>query len=514
MDLKVKLLEMEAGGNLIVVMNDLDAERLGAKSSDRVTITTRDGETSAILNLSADFPKGYLGAYQEVKLRLGLREGVTVHVKPSGRPESLTFIREKILGERLTPWKIEMIVRDVVERHLSDIELAAFVTSLQINKMSMEEVEALSRSMVKSGRTINFNKYPILDKHSIGGVPGDKTTILVVPIIAAAGYTIPKSSSRAITSPAGTADRVEALCPVNLRLEEIMEVVEKVNACMVWGGALDLAPADDLFIRVEYPLSIDPLLLPSIISKKKAMGSTHVVVDIPSGGGAKIKTIDQAQQLATDFIELGGRLGMNIECALTEGGQPIGYAVGPALEAKEALEALMGSGPTDLIEKAVTLSSILLEMVGEENAREKALKILTSGKAEEKLREIIEAQGGDPEIQPEDIRIGSIWSSVESREEGRVLWMNCSSIALIAKTAGAPIDKGAGILLRKKIGDEVKRGDVLFKVFSENHQKLEDAIKLAEELELVKVGSRMGEKMLIKHVKAVSPLGPEFVLER
>ncbi|MBS7631024.1 hypothetical protein KEJ47_05535 [Candidatus Bathyarchaeota archaeon] len=216
MDLKVKLLEMEARGNLIVILNDRDAEKIGAKPSDRVTITTKNSETSAILNLSSDFPKGYLGVYREVKSRLNLQEEDNVQVELSGRPESLTFIREKILGERLTPWKIEMIIKDVVERHLSDIELAAFVTSLQINKLSMEEIEAFSKSMIKSGKTINFKKHPILDKHSIGGVPGDKTTILVVPIVAAAGYTIPKSSSRAITSPAGTADRVESLCPSTL----------------------------------------------------------------------------------------------------------------------------------------------------------------------------------------------------------------------------------------------------------------------------------------------------------
>ena len=514
MNLKVKLLEMEARGNLIVVMNEQDADKIGVKPSDRITISVNNGEASAILNLSADFPKGYLGVYREVKSKLGLREGDNVQVKPSGRPESLAFVREKILGERLTPWKIEMIIKDVVEHHLSDIELAAFVTSLQINKLSMEEIEAFSKSMIKSGKTINFRKYPILDKHSIGGVPGDKTTILVVPIVASAGYTIPKSSSRAITSPAGTADRVENLCPVNLRIEEIIEVVEKVNACMVWGGALDLAPADDLFIRAEYPLSIDPLLLPSIISKKKAMGSTHIVVDIPIGEGAKIKTIDQANQLAMDFIELGERLDMNIECAITEGKQPIGYAVGPALEAKEALEALMGNGPADLVEKAITLAAILFEMVGEENPREKAFKILKSGKAEKKLREIIEAQGGNPEIKPEDIRLGSNWSDIESREEGRVLWMNCSSIAQIAKTAGAPVDKGAGIILRKKIGDEVKRGDVLFRVFSENPQKLEAALKLVEELKPIEVGRRIGEKIMIKHIKAVTPLGSEFILER
>ena len=495
-------------------MSDRDAEELGVRSSDRVTITSNSMETVAILNIASDFPRGHMGVYREVRSRLGLEEGDLAQVEPAWRPESINFIREKMVGEKLTPWKMEMIVNDVMEHHLSDIELASFVTSLQINKMSMEEVEALSKAMVKAGRTINFNKQPILDKHSIGGVPGDKTTILVVPIVAAAGYTIPKSSSRAITSPAGTADRVEALCPVDLRMEEILEVVEKVNACMVWGGALDLAPADDLFIRVEYPLSIDPLLLPSIISKKKAMGSTHIVVDIPTGGGAKIKTTDQAQQLAMDFIELGRRMGMNIECALTEGEQPIGYAVGPALEAREALEALMNGVPLDLVDKAATLASILFDMTGGKNSKEKALKLISSGKAERKLRQIIEAQGGDPEIKPSDIHIGERSADIEAHRNGRVLWINNGAVAQIARTAGAPAEKGAGLLLRKKTGDEVSKGDALLTIHSESVQKLERALKLSKEMEPVIIGSRMGERMLIRRVRAVAPFGPEFILER
>ncbi|MFQ6053594.1 MAG: AMP phosphorylase, partial [Candidatus Bathyarchaeia archaeon] len=447
MEFKTRLLEIEAGGNLIVVIGARDAERLGVISSDRVRLDTGESEVVAILNIATEFPEGVLGVYEEVRSRLGLREGDDVEVSLAERPDSLTFIREKILGEKLTAGNIGMIVDDVVERHLSDIELAAFVTALQINGMSMEEVEALSRAMVRAGRTIDFGKGPILDKHSIGGLPGDKTTLLVIPIVAAAGYTIPKSSSRAITSPAGTADRVEVLCPVDLRIEEIIEVVGKVNACLVWGGALDLAPADDLFIRVEYPLSIDPLMLPSILSKKKAMGSSHVVIDIPTGRGAKIKTVGQAQLLARDFIELGGRLGMNVECAVTEGEQPIGLAVGPVPEAREALGAIMGKGPPDLVDKATSLAGMLLGMMGEENGKERATQLLLSGKAEEKLRQIIEAQGGDPEVKPEDLPLGDRWVDVEAERSGRILWINNRSIARIAREAGAPSDRGAGLVL-------------------------------------------------------------------
>jgi AMP phosphorylase len=497
-----------------VVLSKIEADSLGIISNDRLFVNHDGSEVSTILNIASDFPDGYIGVYKEVMEQLDLDNGDTVNVRPAARPESLGFIREKILGERLTPWKIHMIVQDVVEHHLSNIELAAFVTALEIHGTSMEEVEALSRAMIQTGKTISFGEGPILDKHSIGGVPGDKTTLLVVPIVAAAGYTIPKSSSRAITSPAGTADRMETLAPVDLKLEEISKVVDDIGACIVWGGAIDLAPADDLFIRVEYPLSIDPLLLPSIISKKKAMGSTHVIVDIPTGIGAKIATVNQAEQLAMNFIELGDRLDMGIECVISEGGQPIGRAVGPALEAREALEALMGKGPHDLMDKATDLAGALFEMVGESDGKDIAKKILSSGKALEKMREIIGAQGGDPDIAPEGLEISNNWLDIDAELDGRVLWVNNRAIARIAREAGTPRDKGARILLHAKTGDQVSKGDPLLRIYGDSEQKLANAEKLCRAEEPLLVGSKMGENMLLKKVKGVTPLGGEFELVR
>ena len=506
---------MKAGGKYIVVMDDDDAKRLGVLSNDRLKLKSKSAEIIAILNTAEDFPAGILGVYTEIVSRLELSEGATLEVTPAERPESLSFIREKIFGEKLTPHKIELIVKDVVERHLSDIELASFVTALQIHGTSMEEVEALSRAMIRTGKSITFNKTPILDKHSIGGVPGDKTTLLVVPIVAAAGYTIPKTSSRAITSPAGTADRMESLCPVDLRIDEILEVVNKTGACIVWGGALDLAPADDIFIQVEYPLSIDPLLLPSIMSKKKAMGSTHVVVDIPTGRGAKIKTIGQAHQLAMDFIELGGRLEMHIECAVTEGEQPIGRAIGPNLEAREALATLMGRGPPDLIDKATSLAGILFKMTGEDNGKEKAHNLLSSGKAEKKMRQIIEAQGGDPEVKPEELHLGDQQIDIKADRDGRVPWINNRSIAQIARATGTPNDKGAGLLLMVKLGEEITKGDLLFRIYADNVRRLNQAAELAEALKPIGIGRKIGEKMLITQIaKGTRPEAVKYILDR
>ena len=514
MNFRTRLLDLEALGKLIVVLNVEDAASLGVISSDRVRLKTNSVDVVAILNTSNTLPEGMLGAFKEVKDRLKLKEGDSVEVQIADRPESLSSIREKIHGQRLVPVKYESIVEDVVENHLSDIELAAFITALEIHGMSMEETEALSRSMIRKGRTINFERTPILDKHSIGGVPGDKTTLIVVPILAAAGYTIPKSSSRAITSPAGTADRMEAICPVNLRIEEIMNVVKETGACIVWGGALDLAPADDLFIKVEYPLSIDPLLLPSILSKKKAMGSTHIVIDIPLGKGAKMKTLAETRQLAEDFIVLGSRLGMHIECAVTEGNQPIGRAVGPNLEAREALETLQGRGPPDLVDKATSLAGILFDMMNVSQGKKRALEILGSGAAERKMREIIKAQGGDMEIQLEDIELGSERVDVISERSGRVLDIDNRGIALIARTAGAPSSKKAGLKLGAKLGDEISEGDILYSIYSDSKRRLSQALEVSEAKSPFQVGKRIGEKMLITQIKGVYRPGEEFILVR
>ncbi len=514
MKFKVRCLDLSAGGKSIVVLDDDDAATLGVHPLERVEVVCGNARLLAIVNMAQNFPKNTLGVYDEVRGQLNLQDGDEVEVVRAEEPESLGFIREKLSGRRLTEPEIRMIILDVIERHLSEVELASFVTALHIRGTGMDEVEYLTRAMVDTGDTLNLGKNPVLDKHSIGGVPGDKTTILVVPTVAAAGFTIPKSSSRAVTSPAGTADRVEVLCPVDLAMDKIKKVVTETNACMVWGGALNLAPADDLFIQVEYPLSIDPLLLPSIMSKKKAMGSDCLVVDLPTGRGAKLKTIGEAHELARDFMGLGKRLDINVECAVTPGDQPIGFAVGPALEAREALLTLMGNGPHDLRDKATTLAGILLEMVGVKDGKGEALRLIESGKAERKLREVIEAQGGNPEVKPEDIKVGTHVSEIRSEESGEILWIENQEIAQIAKAAGAPKHKGAGILFEGKIGSRVDRKGLIFKIYAENASRLESAISVFESLHPVGVGKRLEREMLIGRVPAKRRHKRFFIIDR
>jgi AMP phosphorylase len=514
MELVAEVLNITAGGRQIAILGEETASLLGVHSSDRICVTYGDQQIIAIANLATHFPKNRIGLYEEISETLGLKTDETVEVCLAQLPESLRHVRAKLRGERLREHDMVTIVKDVVERHLSEVEIAAFLTALKIYGLSMGESEALSRAMVETGETLDFGEAPILDKHSIGGIPGDKTSLLVVPIVAAAGFKIPKTSSRAVTSPAGTADRVETLCPVNLGISEIKAVVEKTNGCLVWGGALDLAPADDLFIQVEYPLGIDPLLLPSIMSKKKAIGATHIAIDIPTGNGAKIKSMTEAYTLASDFVDLGKRLGMNIQCALTFGEQPIGYAVGPALEAQEALTALMGDGPADLKEKAVSLAGMLFEMVGVEGGRQKAEKILQSGRAEKKLREIIEAQGGNPRIKPDEIAVGDKKAEVNANQSGRVLWISTEDTVQIAKAAGAPRDKGAGVVLKAKLGEIVRKDGVLLEIYAERSGKLESALELAQRLQPIVLSKKTEEQMLLDRVPEKIAGEKPFMLER
>ncbi len=515
MELLVELLNITTGGNRIAVISEATASQLGVHSSDRIKITYGAKEMIAISNIAKHFPDNRIGLFQETEAALeGIKDDESVQVQLAPLPESLFNIRAKIHGERLREKDIVAIVKDVVERHLSTVEIAGFLTALSFHGLSTAETESLSRAMITTGKTIDFGPGPILDKHSVGGIPGDKTSMMVVPIVAAAGFTIPKTSSRAITSPAGTADRVETLCPVTLSIDEIKDTVKKTGGCLVWGGSLELAPADDLFIQVEYPLGIDPMLLPSILSKKKAIGANYVAIDIPTGMGAKIKTRQEAYSLASDFVDLGKRLGLTIQCALTFGDQPLGCSIGPALEAREALNTLMGAGSPDLREKAVSLSTMLFDMVGVENPRGMAEEMIDSRKAEKKLREIIAAQGGNPNVKPEDLPVGPKHAAVHSERAGKVLWLSTDDIVRIARMAGAPKEKGAGVVLHAKLGESVRKDGVLFEVYAERASKLAAALELANQLTPIALSNKPEEKMVLDTIPEKTTREKAFMLDR
>ena len=480
-------------GKPIVVLNEDDVEDMGIHVSDRIKIQ-KDGNTvTAIVDTTTSMvAAGEIGIFEEVKELLKIKAGDVVEVQATSRPKSVDFIKKKIAGEVLHGHEIRTIIQDIVDNNLSDIELAALVTASYINGYCMDEVVALTSAMVETGEYHDFGDDTV-DKHCVGGVAGNRTTMVIVPIIAAAGLTIPKTSSRAITSPAGTADTMEVLANVDFTIDELKEIVGKAGGCMVWGGSVNLAPADDKIIRAEYALSIDPegQVLASVMAKKKSVDSDYLVIDIPVGKGSKIEDMEKAQSLAKKFIELGKRLDIETECLVTDGSAPIGNGIGPALEARDVLKVLNGKGPVDLANKSLDLSGVLLELSGKVSkgeGRKLAEKILNSGKAKRKMAEIIKLQGGNPKIKASDIKVGEHTFEVLSESKGRVKHIDSRLISRVARAAGAPRDKGAGVYLHVGVGDKVAVNQTLYTVYSEIEDKLREAIKQSAQLVPVRVG--------------------------
>ena len=471
-------------GRPVGIMNEKDANELGVMEGDRIQIKYGRKRMISTVKITKELvQQGFIGITDYVSSELGILETAEVEVSPSRRPVSVEFIRKKIEGNKLSMDELRAIVFDIVNNSLSEIEIASFVISSMLRGMDFDEIEWLTRAMIESGERLYFERGIVVDKHSIGGVPGNKISLIIVPTVAAAGLLIPKTASRAITSASGTADTMEVLANVNLSVDEIKEITERVGGVIAWGGATNIAPADDRIIRVENPLSIDPRpqLLASVMAKKGAIGAKHVVMDIPFGEGAKIESIENARSLASDFVELGKRLGLNVVCALTYGGQPVGRAIGPALEAREALKTMEERrGPSSLVEKSLGIAGILFEMTGiANNGYEHARKIFESGKTLEKFKEIIAAQGGDEKIRAEDVAIGDKTYTLKSNSEGVVVSVSNKAILRIARAAGAPKDKGAGVYVHKKRGEVVKSGDPLITIYAEKEWKLDNAIEVA-----------------------------------
>lgn len=479
MKLKVKDMDIETGGPLVVILNEKDALKLDVHHMDRIKVKKNNKIETVVADISEGnrtVPEGFIGVYEEVMNSLKLKKYDKVSISVARKPLSIEFIKKKLNGKKLTKQEIDQIVWDIVHNKLSESELTYFVAACYTNAMTIDETLLLTKAMARHGEILKLSAYPIIDKHCIGGIPGNRTTMVLVPIIAAAGFVIPKTSSRSITSPAGTADTMEVLAKVTFPISQMKGIVRKTKGCIVWGGSLNLAPADDKIINVEKALEIDAesQLLASIMAKKYSVSSTHILIDIPVGSyGSKIKNRPEAIRLKKHFEIIGRGLKKHIKVILTDGMQPIGNGIGPALEARDVLWILKRDkrAPSDLEEKSVYMACEIFKMLGIRDGRNKACELLESGKAYAKMREIIKAQQGKI-FEPEQIKLGKFRHDVSSNKKGSIAKIDNHLISRIARVAGAPIDKSAGIYLYAHIGDRVRKGDKLFSIYSESRYKL------------------------------------------
>ena len=457
----------------------------GFASQTRVRIDLRDTWIIATLNV---VERGaWLGLDQAALsgaawAALGARAGDQAAFSHPEPPASASFIRAKAYGGRLDQAGFAAIVKDTLDSRLSDLDLAAFVTACAGDRLDEAETVALTRAMKDAGRTLDWGGQTVLDKHCVGGLPGNRTTPIVVAIVAAAGYLIPKTSSRAITSPAGTADTMEVMAPVTLDAAALRGVVEAEGGCIVWGGGLSLSPADDHFIRVERPLDFDSTgqLVASVLSKKAAVGATHALIDMPVGPTAKVRSSADADALGARLSSVGRALGLNLALHVSDGTAPVGRGIGPALEAKDVLAVLRRApdAAEDLRARALDLAGHLLDLAPDAVAGtgwDRAQALLDSGAAEAKFMAICAAQGGFREPATGSQRI-----EIPAPRTGLLMAVDNRRIARIAKLAGAPRQKCAGIQMQVRVGDEVAKGQPLCEIHAETPGELAYALAYAE----------------------------------
>jgi thymidine phosphorylase len=409
--------------------------------------------------------------------RIDASEGDVISLSHPRPLQSLSFVRSKIYGNPLKRDEIKHIIDDISEGHYSDIHLSSFLTACATGGLSEKEVVFLTEAMSDRGPPFSWQSSLVVDKHCVGGLPGNRTTPIVVAIVAAFGLTIPKTSSRAITSPAGTADTMETLAPVDLTREKIQAVVEKENGCIIWGGALKFCPADSYLIRIEKAMDMDlqGQMIASVLSKKLAAGSTHIAIDIPVGPTAKVRTLESAKGLKKLFLKIANQLNISLAISLTDGLQPIGRGIGPSLEAFDILAVLQNSptAPLALKEKSLSLAGEIIEFSKEVNkgeGKEQAKDLLESGRAWQKFQAICEAQGG----MREPLK-AACTHVIEANACGRVASIDNRWLARLAKIAGAPHNKEAGLELHVSLDDVVEKGMPLMTV----HAKVQGELRYA-----------------------------------
>jgi thymidine phosphorylase len=457
----------------------------GFEAQARVQVTLRDRSLIATLNtIESDLLRDHEASLSHYAWDLlQAKDGDEIAITHPKSLDSLSYIRSKLYGNELKTNEITQIINDILAGQLSDIHIAMFLSATAGDRLNKKEVLDLTRSMVQAGQKLKWRSQLIVDKHCVGGLPGNRTTLIVVPIVAAYGLTIPKTSSRAITSPAGTADTMEVFAPVNLDIQTMQKIVEQENGCIVWGGAIDLSPADDLLIRIEHAMDLDSegQMVASILSKKIAAGSTNLLIDIPIGPTAKVRSDARAESLKNYLETIANEFSIKLRVIFTDGFQPVGRGIGPALEARDVLSVLScdKSAPQDLRDRALTLAGHILEFspdVPKGKGKQIATSLLDNGKALNKFQAICKAQGGMFEIP-----VAPYTHVVTSKKSGKIINIDNRYIARLAKLAGAPQSKVAGVDLLVSLNSIIEKNQPLFTVHAEAKGELKYALSFLEQ---------------------------------
>ncbi|MBF0492497.1 MAG: thymidine phosphorylase family protein [Deltaproteobacteria bacterium] len=493
--LKLKRLGIDTHQEAVVYMRDdcPVCRSEGFEAHSRVQVLTSHHQIIATLNIVHDgiLDPQEAGLSEAAWKLLSPLEGETATFAHPPPVQSMGHVRAKLYGHRLSGEAMQSIIQDVVEGKYTDIQLSSLISACVGDRLDGQEIIGLTRAMIQVGEKICWQQPLIVDKHCVGGLPGNRTTPIVVAIVAAAGLVMPKTSSRAITSPAGTADTMATLTNVDLDLATMKRVVEKEGACLAWGGAIHLSPADDILIRIERALEVDSegQLVASILSKKAAAGSTHVLIDMPVGPTAKVRSPEMAEALKRHLEQTGKAIGLEIYVMLTDGTQPIGRGIGPTLEANDVLAVLQGEkeAPQDLREKSLSLAAKMIELAGlakEKESQTLARSILEDGRAWKKFQAICEAQGGLHFSQK-----AAFTQVVLAPQKGIVQVIDNRKLAKVAKLAGAPESSAAGLVLHAPLQKRLEKNEPLFTIHAETHGEMAYALSyVADQKDIITIG--------------------------
>jgi len=494
---RAKNLDFSSGRRMEAVLQEEEARRYGIRAADVLKVHCEKKSFFVRVNYThSKVQEGEIGFFKEVWENLKIKNRQLAEISLIKRPESIISIRKKLLGAKLSYKEIRAVIDDISEDLLGDIETTYFVASGFRGNFSDEELYFLTKAMVEAGDKLKF-KGAVVDKHSVGGLPGNRVTPILVPIIASLGLTIPKTSSRAITSPAGTADTAEVFMPVCFKTSDIKKIVKKTNGCLIWGGSLNIAPADDKIIRVSYPLAMEPYnkMIVSIMAKKVAMGIKYLVIDMPIGSKTKVRNKFSAEMIERKMQYIAGKFGMKLKVIITRAIDPSGRGIGPALEARDILRVLQQKKdrPADLEKKSLRIASELLVLTGKytaEEAQKAVREELRSGRAWKKMQEIIKIQGGKAEIDSEEIEQGKFRFEVKAKKTGRIAMYENKILAEVCRVLGAPANKFGGIYLDKVIGNTFKKGETLFTLYSGDSDRLEMAKAALRKKSIIKIAGK------------------------
>ena len=491
--LRSKIIDISTGSPWIVTLHEIDARRYGVRAGDTLSLKWRTRLTTITVDLTTSLVRpGQAGLFKEIEKIYKIKNNELLEFELLGSPSSLKVIQKKLLSKKLTYQEIFSVMKDITDYKLDDLSIAFFVSAFFFKRPSLEEIYYLTKAMAETGYMFNF-KGKVLDKHSTGGLAGNRVTPIIVAIIGSLGLCIPKTSSRAVTSAAGTADTFEVLAPVTFKAKQVKKIVKEHGACIVWGSE-EIAPADERIIKVAYRLNIEPYskMVVSIMAKKVAMGIKYLVIDIPINPTAKITSLVEAKKIKSLFVYLAKKFKIKINVTINYAADPVGKGIGPVLEARDVLRVLQQkkNHPQDLETKAVKLSGYLLELAGEAKkgqGKKMARKTLCSFKAWRKMQEIIKAQGGNSNIDSEEIKPGKIVFEKKAVKKGEIKSIQSKNLAEICRLLGAPFIKKAGVYLNKSVGEKAKKGETLFTLYTVSRQRLDLAREGLKKLRIYQI---------------------------